>query len=97
MANYRNKKLLQSANGEKCVACGSTLGVVAAHCNEQQAGKGMGMKAHDLMIAYLCGNCHRVYDEGTHNRAVKHEFFAEAHFLTSIRIAEKLASGQLEL
>ena len=33
-----------------------------AHANGSAAGKGIGMKAHDLLGAYACSNCHDVYD-----------------------------------
>jgi hypothetical protein len=65
MANYRNKKLTQSAKHEACVSCGANDGtIVWAHSNSQRHGKGMGIKAHDLFGAYLCHKCHAIYDGG---------------------------------
>src|SRR6185436_6940484 len=32
------------------------------HGNGSAAGKGVGMKSHDLLGAYGCSNCHDVYD-----------------------------------
>lgn len=63
MANYRNKKLTQSAQHEACVSCGANDGtIVWAHSNRQKHGKGMGIKAHDLFGAFLCYLCHLSYD-----------------------------------
>jgi len=60
---YRNAKLKASAKHESCVSCGANEGtIVWAHSNSQRHGKGMGIKAHDLFGAYLCHNCHSLYD-----------------------------------
>ena len=39
--------------------------VVWAHANGSAAGKGIGMKSHDLLGAFACSNCHDVYDRRT--------------------------------
>jgi len=36
--------------------------VVWAHANGSAAGKGIGMKSHDLLGAYACSACHDVVD-----------------------------------
>jgi Protein of unknown function (DUF1364) len=38
--------------------------IVAAHSNLMEHGKGMGHKAHDGMIAWLCHRCHSQLDQG---------------------------------
>lgn len=38
--------------------------IVAAHSNSSEHGKGMGIKAHDGMIAFLCHRCHFEIDQG---------------------------------
>lgn len=35
---------------------------VWCHGNGSAAGKGIGMKSHDLLGAYGCSNCHDIYD-----------------------------------
>lgn len=61
--NYRNKKLLDSAKGMPCQNCGIQDGtVVAAHSNQYRDGRGMGIKAKDFRIAYLCSKCHYLVD-----------------------------------
>ncbi len=65
---YRNKKLLQAANGEPCIRCGSYQGVSSCHYagfRQHAYGKGRGIKCSDLMTAYLCGDCHKYFDEYT--------------------------------
>jgi hypothetical protein len=58
----------KSASGEQCQiripgACnGNKETVVWCHGNGSAAGKGLGMKAPDLIGAYGCSACHDVYD-----------------------------------
>ena len=77
MGMYRNRKILRAANGRPCAYCGINNGTtVAAHSNRMEDGKGVGLKAHDCFVAFLCANCHREYDSGImaageFNRAMK--------------------------
>lgn len=64
MTMHRNRKLLDLARDQACVNCGNYHGVVAAHSNQQAHGKGMGIKAHDAMCAFLCAACHAWADQG---------------------------------
>jgi len=58
----------------------------------------MSLKAHDLLGLYLCGKCHAEYDRGlTWNREQRREFFREYYPKTMVRVAEKLAAGELKL
>jgi hypothetical protein len=60
---YRNKKILQDAEGQPCQICGLNDGTtVAAHSNIGRDGKGVGLKSWDCFIAYLCFGCHTDYD-----------------------------------
>lgn len=62
---FRSRKLLNLANGAPCMHCGVENGTtVAAHANSQQYGKGMGHKASDAAIAFLCHLCHSRLDQG---------------------------------
>lgn len=74
--NYRNKKLLDLARGQSCVACGATdETIVSAHSNLPEHGKGMGLKADDSMVAWLCYRCHTELDQGRDmTRAEKRDF-----------------------
>jgi hypothetical protein len=62
---YRNKELLRYARHCECQHCFLPFmqdTVVAAHSNQLRHGKGMGIKAHDCFIAYLCCRCHDIVD-----------------------------------
>jgi len=62
----RNPKLLRAAQGQACQWCGRDDGTtVAAHSNQQKHGKGMGIKALDRYIAFLCRSCHHAIDQGS--------------------------------
>ena len=63
--NYRNPAILRMAKDQKCQLCGNDDGTtVAAHSNQIQHGKGMGIKANDCHVAYLCSVCHYEIDQG---------------------------------
>lgn len=63
---FRSRKLLDLARDQACVMCGNQDGtIVAAHSNLLEHGKGMGMKAHDGMCAWLCNRCHTEMDQGS--------------------------------
>lgn len=60
---YRNPKILKAANGEACTFCNRQDGtIVAAHSNLGADGKGVGKKADDCFVAFLCSECHMGYD-----------------------------------
>lgn len=62
MHMYRNPKLLALARDKACVECGIQDGtIVSAHSNN---GKGMGIKASDATLMFLCYRCHSEYDSG---------------------------------
>ena len=71
--HYRSKKLLDSARGKPCCACGDDNGTtVAAHLNSVAHGKGTGIKCPDYFHARLCNLCHALYD-GRIGRLTKEE------------------------
>lgn len=78
--NYRNTKLLKLARDQQCVMCGAQDGtIVSAHSNLSEHGKGMGIKADDSMIAWLCHQCHASLDQGSSmNRAERRDFILTA-------------------
>lgn len=83
---YRNRALLDLADGAPCSApgCGCRDGtVVACHANLIEYAKGTGIKAHDWAIAFLCGRCHYELDNGrSMTKAEKYEFFHRAALRT---------------
>lgn len=80
---YRNRKLLDAARDcPECMGCHRPNDgtIVAAHSNQLRDGKGMGNKAADYRVAYLCNKCHTDIDQGT--RLLKQEkvaLFESAH------------------
>lgn len=63
---YRNRKLLDLANGAPCMSCGAQDGtIVAAHANWSDFGKGMSHKASDAAVAFMCFCCHAEIDQGS--------------------------------
>lgn len=63
MAKSRSKKIRESARGEACtmriIGCmPDRETVVLAHLS----GAGIGLKSLDIHGAYLCLNCHDIYD-----------------------------------
>lgn len=89
----RARKLLDKANGQSCVKCGSVGTVCARHYNgprQHALGKGMGTKAHDLATAELCDKCDAIFSEGScsvwwNNRSDRSEEFLYLITLTNIR------------
>jgi len=92
--HYVNERIHQDAKGQACQNCGAQNGTtVCAHSNLAEHGKGKGMKAHSLFVAFLCHNCHSWLDAGIHvdpsgwyqdDRNSKREMFLRAMFKTQI-------------
>jgi hypothetical protein len=66
----RSQKVLRSAKGQPCSArfpgiCNADPATtVWAHLNGAAFGKGMGIKAHDVLGFHACFACHSYYDTG---------------------------------
>ena len=75
MTMIRSRKVLDSARGQQCSArfpgiCnGDSSTVVFAHLNGAAFGKGMGVKAHDVLGFHACADCHSYYDVGHGTKA----------------------------
>lgn len=63
------------------MACGkpSDGTIVAAHSNSSVHGKGMGTKAHDCFIAYVCYSCHSDIDQSNLTKEERDEIWNRAH------------------
>ena len=82
---YRNKNLLQWAKHcPYCMRChrGNTGTIVAAHSNQLRDGKGMGIKAHDFRVAFLCHTCHAYIDQSGVDKEKKYMDWRDAHYET---------------
>jgi hypothetical protein len=96
--NYRSEALRRSAEGQPCVRCGVEDGTtVLAHSNESNHGKGMSIKAHDLLSLFLCSSCHAWFDQGKASREEKRQMFRECYPKQMVRVSELLAAGKLKL
>lgn len=78
--------------------------MVAAHSNWfQWGGKGMGRKASDWAVSFLCGQCHHDIDQGSrYTKSERQTIWLYAHHKTNellreaglIEDAEVLGAGQ---
>ena len=64
----RSKAILRHAKGQQChlrlPGCRNERDtVVACHINAGYAGKGTGMKSHDLLTVWGCAHCHALLDQ----------------------------------
>ena len=64
------------------------------HANGSAAGKGLGMKSHDLLGAYGCSNCHDIFDRrqpapAIMTREMVELAFHEAHQRSLLILIEK--------
>lgn len=66
----RSQKIIDTAKGAECafrfpgICQGGTETTVWAHLNGGRFGKGMGMKAHDILGGHACFWCHAYLDTG---------------------------------
>lgn len=64
----RSRKILAHAKGQPCharfpgICNGDTEKTVFCHLNGAAFGKGMGVKAHDVLGFFGCSSCHDYYD-----------------------------------
>jgi len=81
---FRLAKLLKAAKDRPCVLCGSVGTTVAAHSNSLAHGRGMGHKAPDYFVAYLCMHCHDRCDgrSGGLAKEEKRELWLSAYIRT---------------
>jgi hypothetical protein len=79
--SYRNAKILKLAQESPCQWCGANDGtIVAAHSNQQRDGKGLGIKADDYRVAYMCYQCHTYIDsDAKATRDEKRDVWEGAH------------------
>ena len=83
--NYRNKNLLRWAKrAPVCFMCHRRNDgtVVAAHSNSLTDGKGMGIKAHDYRVAFVCYECHTYIDQSKASAEEKRCAWENAHYDT---------------
>lgn len=80
-----DKRMLAACRGERCylvvpdVCLSTSETVVPCHSNEQQHGKGMGIKALDRFTVPGCMACHAWLDQGNAQRETKFSVWREAY------------------
>jgi hypothetical protein len=99
---YRNRALLDLANGQRCVRCGANDGtIVACHYHGPFAhlfGKGMSEKTDDDLCAHLCGRCHSLHDAKTLAAGGWHSEEEKAlEFLICVKRTERVLRHQGKL
>ena len=96
---WRNKEYLSMARGKPCVRCGVADGtVVACHYSgkfSDQLGKGKGIKASDIAVAFLCSECHNYFDSYENNN--DYERAAEFMVLCFKTISMLLDTGEIRI
>lgn len=78
--------LRDASNGQACVRCGKTEGVVDCHytgVRRHAYGGGYGKKVHDFLIADLCQECHVYMDTISRERSQSDEQDKDGAFLHS--------------
>lgn len=88
----RSDAIRKAAEGEACTwpGCDSKHGTVLAHSNMSIHGKAMRLKAHDCFGAFLCHDCHWLYDKGTTLSPQDKEWhFMRAMSKTWLRLIQK--------
>ena len=92
---FRWQWLRDSAREETvCSSCGGTFergAICWAHSNQQTHGRGASHKAHDLMGAYVCLQCHDMIDGRVAGltRSQKRAKFIEAWANSMVRLIER--------
>lgn len=95
----RSRKLLNTARGAPCsarfpgICCGDPETTVWAHLNGRAFGKGLGIKAHDILGFHACFNCHAYTDTGHGTNPILSDaefwrYILEAVCETYVRVVE---------
>lgn len=95
----RSRKVLDTAKGAECavqfpgICQGGTETTVWCHLNSVAFGKGMGVKAHDILGFHGCLYCHAYTDHGHYTHPVMSDadywrYILEAVCKTIVRVVE---------
>lgn len=93
---FESEILRNAADGQSCVRCGRTEGVVGCHYTGARRlayGGGFGIKVHDFLIAHLCGNCHWEMDQLCRNKNAKYEHSEEFLHLVALTLIRLFHQG----
>jgi len=93
-----DKRMLAACRGERCylrvpgICIPASDTVVPCHSNEQQHGKGMGIKARDEFTVPGCWACHVWLDQGSAPRDLKFSVWRTAYREWEPKRAAKLST-----
>lgn len=98
----RSDLIRRAAKGENCTmqsyCCNhDPLTTVAAHSNLSQDGKGFGQKSSDIYIAFLCSNCHDIYDGRVKTMIPKEELQEMFHYAMKKTWARLIELGIIQI
>lgn len=95
---FRSPKLLASSNGQVCVRCGKTSGVVSAHytgVRRLKLGGGYGIKVHDFLTADLCQECHAYMDTLSREKEKRYGHSEEFFYYIALTQERRFLHGVL--
>lgn len=97
---FERQKLRDAAEGQSCVRCGSSEGVVGCHYTGLRRlayGGGMGIKVWDFMIAHLCRGCHFHMDTASREKHTAWEHSEEFLHLIALTLARLFDRGIIKV
>lgn len=95
---FRSRKLLDTSNGQACVRCGNTQGVVSAHytgVRRLRLGGGYGIKVHDFLTADLCQACHTYMDTISREKEKRYGHSEEFFYYIALTWERRFLQGTL--
>jgi hypothetical protein len=95
---FRSPKLLKSSNGQACVRCGKTNGVVGAHytgVRRLKLGGGYGIKVHDFLTADLCQECHTYMDTLSREKEKRYGHSEEFFYYIALTWERRFLQGTI--
>jgi len=95
---FRSPKLLKASNGQVCVRCGKTQGVVGAHytgVRRLKLGGGYGIKVHDWLVADLCQECHLYMDTLSREKEKRYGHSEEFFYYIALTLERRFLHGTL--
>lgn len=95
---FRSRKLLDASNGQACVRCGKTSGVVGAHytgVRRLKLGGGYAIKVHDFLTADLCQECHTYMDTISREKEKRYGHSEEFFYYIALTLERRFLQGTM--
>lgn len=97
---FRSQKLRDASNGQACVRCGNTEGVVGAHytgVRRLKLGGGHSIKVHDFLTADLCQACHTYMDTISREKEKRYGHSEEFFYYIALTWERRFLQGTLQV